>query len=66
MTDTIKSLTVVLERDIREDDVQLTMSAISQIRNVLAVSSNPVTTDDYVNRQVIKRELTTKIYNALN
>jgi hypothetical protein len=37
MTDRIHSLTVVLEEDVREDDVQSLMQAICHMRNVAAV-----------------------------
>lgn len=40
MTDRFNALTVVLEKDIREDDAQALLSAIGQLRGVLTVSGN--------------------------
>ena len=40
MTDRFHSLTVVLEKDIREDDVQPLMNAIRQMRGVIAVDGH--------------------------
>ena len=38
MTDRIHTLTVVLEKDMREDDAKALIDAIQQMRNVLSVS----------------------------
>jgi hypothetical protein len=46
MTDRYYALTVILDRDIREDDAQTTIEAIKMIKNVLDVKpkiSNPET-----------------------
>lgn len=61
MTDRLKGLIVVLDADIRTDDAQPLIDAISQLRGVLSVA--PVTTgaDDYYNRQRIKWELRDRI-----
>lgn len=40
MTDRIHSLIVVLEKDVRDDDIQPLLTAIEQIRGVLRVDPN--------------------------
>lgn len=40
MTDRYNALTVVLEKDMREDDAQALLSAIRQLRGVLSVDGN--------------------------
>jgi hypothetical protein len=42
MTDRVNTLTVVLERPIRTDDVQSIVDAILQIRGVLSVTTGEV------------------------
>lgn len=42
MTDRFNALTVVLEKDIREDDAQALIAAISQLRGVATVTGNVV------------------------
>ena len=40
MTDRINSITVVLEKDVREDDSEALLSAIRQLRGVVSVTGN--------------------------
>lgn len=47
MADLVKGLTVVLERDIRDDDAQAIISAIQQIRGVASVTPHITTGEDY-------------------
>lgn len=66
MTDRINSLTVVLERDIREDDIAPLMAAIESHRGVLQVL--PHVADgiaDVVASGRIRAELGTKIMEIL-
>ena len=42
MTDRFNALTVVLEKDIREDDAQALIAAIAQLRGVATVTGNVV------------------------
>ena len=62
MTDRVKGLVVVLEHDIRIDDVQPIIDAIKCIRGVLKVDTSVVTMDDHMNRERIRRE---KIWEVL-
>lgn len=45
MTDRINSLTVVLEKDIRDDDIKPLINALKMMRGVIAVECN---VSDYV------------------
>jgi hypothetical protein len=50
MTDRVNALTVVLDRDMRDDDVQCVVDAIRMIKCVANVSLNVVDANDYINR----------------
>ena len=66
MTDLINSLTVVLEKDMREDDVETLIIAIQQLRWVLSVESNiSDNLNSYVENMRIKRELWDKIRDII-
>lgn len=65
MTDRLKGLTVVLESDMRDDDAQAVIEAISMIRGVLKV--HPILTDsmDYIDHERIKSELRQQLWDVL-
>jgi len=68
MTDRIKSLTVILDKDYREDDIEVLEQAISQLRGVLKVVKTPLntfTSEDSINRERIKFELKEKLFEIL-
>lgn len=66
MTDRIRALTVALETDVRADDVQALVSAISQLRGVLAVATEtPVSPNDYVTEQRIRRDYYLRLQDTL-
>jgi hypothetical protein len=46
MTDRIKGFTVALDRDYRDDDVEVIANAIRMIKGVVAVEPSIVGTDD--------------------
>ncbi|KKL47628.1 hypothetical protein LCGC14_2333650 [marine sediment metagenome] len=46
MTDRINALTVVLDHDYRDDDIESMILAIMQFRGVLAVKANVAETDE--------------------
>lgn len=48
MTDRINAFVVVLERDTRTDDVEATLAAIRQIRNVLSVEPHVAELVDHI------------------
>lgn len=65
MTDRVKALTVVLDIDYREDDVQALAQAIGMMKGVTAVSLVKTDTNDYVNRARVRAELTGKLLDLL-
>jgi hypothetical protein len=65
MTDRYNALTVVLDRDIREDDAELLVNAIRMLRGVLSVNPNVSDLQDHVATMRVKCELTQKLYDVL-
>ncbi len=65
MTDRIKGCWVAFESDIREDDVQPLIEAIKRLRGVLAVEESVADSDDWMNRERIRRELGEKLWAVL-
>lgn len=66
MTDRIKGFIVTLDKDYREDDVEVIKNAIEMIKGVLDVSEVKTDIDDHMNRQKITMEFRSKMYDALN
>ena len=67
MTTRISHLFVALEQDLRDDDVQPLIDAISHLRGVLQVTSGP--SDGFhaaVNKARLRRELLVKIAAMIN
>lgn len=65
MTDRIRSLTVILDHDIREDDVAVIVQAVKQIRHVDSVKLGTLDNSEIFARIRIKRELIDKLYGVL-
>lgn len=65
MTDRITRLTVVLETDIRKDDCQSIIDAISCIRGVADVSSTVRDFGDYDARTKVRMEVADKLYDVI-
>lgn len=65
MSNRIHSLTVVLEKDYREDDVEAITNAIGMIRGVLSVSVHQSDSDSHMAEQRAKRELGDKLMKVL-
>lgn len=57
MTDRIKGFVVTLEKDLREDDAEATLTALRQIKGVLAVEPQLANIEDQLNRTRIRYEL---------
>jgi len=57
MTDRVNALTVVLEQDVREDDVQPLVDAIRMMRGVLRVKKHVATIDSHVAEQRAQQRL---------
>jgi hypothetical protein len=65
MTERVKGLLVVFESDIREDDAQHIINAISLLRGVAAVKTEISDATDLINRERIKLELRMKLFEVL-
>lgn len=65
MTDRFHSLTVVLEKDIREDDAAALMDAISQFRGVLSVAGDVADITTHLATERARHELEEKLFAAL-
>jgi hypothetical protein len=65
MTERIKGFTVTLERDVREDDFEAILNAVRMIKGVVHVEPSLVTTEDHMNRTMIRIELHDKILCTL-
>lgn len=61
MTDRVKGFHVVLEQDMRVDDVDDLRQCILMLRGVLNVTPSVAEHDDWMNRERIKREILEKI-----
>ena len=65
MTDRVNALIVVLEKDTRVDDIEVTIAAIKQLRRVLTVTGNVADYGEYVAYERVKRELGQKLWEVL-
>lgn len=65
MTDRYNALTVVLEKDIREDDAEALLNAIRQLRGVLSVHGNVADFDDQIAQDRVRHELGEKLWRVL-
>lgn len=65
MSDRTNALLVVLDHDIRVDDVQSIIAAIRLIKNVVDVKANVVDANSHVAYARVKSELTQKLFRAL-
>lgn len=65
MTDRVRHLTVVLEQDLRVDDLDAIANAIQHIRGVASVERHVVTGSDHAARMIARVQLQREIYDAL-
>lgn len=65
MTDRINALTIVLEDDYRDDDMQALMAAIKQFRGILSVVPHVRDISDLVARERAAHDIKRRIYEAL-
>jgi hypothetical protein len=57
------SLTVVLERDMSEEELVPLMSALNLVRGILAVKGGPAdSATEYVASQRVRREITNQLF----
>lgn len=66
MTDRYNSLTVVLEKDMREDDAEDLITAVRMIKGVLSVECGIANPGDYIAEKRVKTELLIKLMDILN
>lgn len=66
MTDRWKGFTVLLEKDIRDDDGQCLLEAIKCLRGVLKVTPRIADFDDWEARERVKAELTQEMWEVLH
>jgi len=66
MTDRIQNLTVVLSHDMRKDDVELVMKAISMIKCVRDVQlGEPLTPEDFLARHRVYGDVREALFDVL-
>lgn len=65
MTDRISSLTVVLDQDYREDDIETLINAIKLFGNVLDVVPGLTDPSQYIAERRVKTELQCKLWEVL-
>ncbi len=65
MTDRYSSLTVVLEKDIREDDAESLINAIRHIKGVIRVEGNVSDISELVARSRIRSEVGAKLADLI-
>lgn len=65
MTDRVKALTVTLEKDIREDDIENLVIAISSIRGVLRVDNIISDGTEFITEGKVKREIWDKLFEFM-
>ena len=65
MTDCVHSITVVLENNMREDDVDQYIACFMMIKGVVAAQKNVADSADYAAREQAKHEIKMKILDML-
>ena len=65
MTDRVNSLTVVLDKDIRDDDVQGLVDAILHMKNVCSIGLRITDSRDYVAQSRAREKLGREILKVL-
>lgn len=65
MTDRIKGLTVALNGDYRDDDVDAIVNAIMMIKGVAAVKKSITNHEDWINRIQIRHDIQSRLFDAL-
>ena len=66
MTDHIKNIVIVLDRDYREDDAESIIAAIRHIRGVAQVGVNVADLNHYTAKMAARTEMRKKISDFLN
>jgi hypothetical protein len=66
MTDRIRHLTVVLDDDYRDDDIEAIVRTIQMIRGVAAVETHVVTAPDRIARMTVQGEIERDLHSAID
>ena len=67
MTDRIRTLTVILDDDYRDDDAADIIRAIAMIKGVTSVVAlAPISVGEYVARDIARRELRERLWALLS
>ena len=65
MTDRIHSITIVLEKDMRVDDAEAILTAVRQLRGVIAADGNVTNGTEYVIESRIRRDFGERLWHVL-
>ena len=65
MTDRYHSLTVVLEKDIRDDDAEHILNAIRMIRGVASVAGEVADMNSHMAEERARQELGDKLFDVI-
>ena len=65
MSDRFHSLTVVLEKDMRDDDAKSLIQAIKQLRGVINVTGNVANIESHMAEERARHELSKQILDIL-
>ena len=66
MTDRVRRLTVHLDRDYRDDDIEQLVCAIEQLKGVAGVEQQVVDVMEHVARETIRLEIKMQLYEAVD
>ena len=66
MTDRIRTVTVFLDKDYRDDDVQVILDTLKMIKGVEYVEPQVVKSQDHDNRIISTLEMRRKVFEALD
>lgn len=65
MTDRVRTLTVILDKDYRDDDVESIVHAISSIRGVDRVETRVVQHEDHIARRTVAAAMKNRMLEAV-
>ena len=65
MTDHYHSIAVVLEKDIRDDDVKLIIDALKMVKGVLSAKPHVSNFESYMAKERAKKEYAAKLWKVL-
>lgn len=66
MTDRIHSITLALDYDIRDDDIEPLLIACGMLKHVIKVQPNITDSTTFAIRSRVEHELRQRVYDAIN